>query len=136
MWKKLPVTGPLHRCPSLSKSPRPVSATKPLFGVRLHGPRRASPKRVQRSSMSVPETVPQSSPASRAAHQVAVIDIGTSSIRMAIAEIQAGGGVRTLESFSQAVNLGKDTFTRGNISKGTIEDSVRVLKSYRRMLQE
>src|SRR5687767_6961476 len=87
--------------------------------------------------MSPPlEMAPTSPPTPRGARQVAVIDIGTSSIRMAIAEIQSGGGVRTLEALSQAVNLGKDTFTRGNITKSTIEDCVRVLKSYRRMLQE
>ena len=69
--------------------------------------------------------------------EVAVIDIGTSSIRMAIAEIDDFGGVRTLENLSQAVNLGKDTFTRGFIQKSTIEDCVRVLKAiYRTVLKQ
>jgi len=67
---------------------------------------------------------------------VAVIDIGTTSVRMAIAEIDDVGGVRTLEKFSQAVSLGKDTFTHGVIAKSTIEDCVRVLKSYRQALRE
>src|SRR5262245_54734880 len=66
----------------------------------------------------------------------AVIDIGTTSIRMAIAEIDNMGGVRKLESLSQAVSLGKDTFTQGSIAKSTIEECVRVLKSYRRILEE
>src|SRR5437868_10155599 len=68
--------------------------------------------------------------------QVAVIDIGTSSIRMAVAEISAAGQIRQLEALAQAVNLGKDAFIRGSISKSTIEECVRVLKSYRRILQE
>jgi exopolyphosphatase/guanosine-5'-triphosphate,3'-diphosphate pyrophosphatase len=72
----------------------------------------------------------------RAAKPVAVIDIGTSSIRMAIAEIDDAGSVRLLETLSQAVNLGKDTFTKGAITKSTIEESVRALKSYRRVLKE
>jgi exopolyphosphatase/guanosine-5'-triphosphate,3'-diphosphate pyrophosphatase len=67
---------------------------------------------------------------------VAVIDIGTSSIRMAIAEIDDHGGVRQLASLSQAVRLGSDTFTRGYLDKSTIEECVRVLKSYRQVLQE
>jgi exopolyphosphatase/guanosine-5'-triphosphate,3'-diphosphate pyrophosphatase len=67
---------------------------------------------------------------------VAVIDIGTASIRMALAEIQSGGTVRQLETLTQAVNLGKDSFIRGAISKATIEDCVRVLNSYRRILRE
>lgn len=65
----------------------------------------------------------------------AVIDIGTSSIRMAIAEIHGANEVRTLETLTQAVNLGKDAFTRGAISKATIEDCVRVLRMYRQLLR-
>ncbi|MCH2124318.1 MAG: Ppx/GppA family phosphatase [Pirellulaceae bacterium] len=67
---------------------------------------------------------------------VAVIDIGTTSIRMAIAEIDPDGNVRTLDTLSQTVNLGKDTFTSGQIKKSTIEDCVRVLKVYRQKLEE
>src|SRR5262245_49783218 len=67
--------------------------------------------------------------------QVAVIDIGTSSIRLAVAEINAQRQVRQLETLAQAVNLGKDAFIRGAINKSTIEECVRVLQSYRRILQ-
>ncbi len=67
---------------------------------------------------------------------VAVIDIGTTSIRMAIAEIDEQGSVRVLETLQQAVTLGKDTFTTGRIDKTTIEECVRVLRSYRQMLTE
>jgi len=71
-----------------------------------------------------------------ATRPAAVIDIGTTSIRMAIAEIDDDGGVRMLSALSQAVALGKDTFTRGSLEKSTIEESVRVLKSYKRILAE
>ncbi|MDA1015458.1 MAG: Ppx/GppA phosphatase family protein [Planctomycetota bacterium] len=70
------------------------------------------------------------------AKPVAVIDIGTTSIRMAIGEIGGDGHVRTLERLSQAVPLGKDTFTRGSIKQSTRENCVRVLRSYRRKLAE
>lgn len=82
------------------------------------------------SAEPIPTSVPKS------VRPAAVIDIGTSSIRMAIAEIAEGGHVRTLEALSQAVNLGRDTFTRGSITKATIEDCVRVLRTYRRILRE
>src|ERR1700722_16420111 len=72
----------------------------------------------------------------RVVRPAAVIDIGTSSIRMAIAEIDSAGGVRTLETLSQAVNLGKDTFTKGSIEKATIEKCVEILKSYRQRWRE
>jgi len=67
---------------------------------------------------------------------VAVIDIGASSVRMQIAEIGAGGSVRNLESFSQALSVGKDSFSRGRISRDTIEKCVHVLSIYRAKLDE
>lgn len=67
---------------------------------------------------------------------VAVIDIGATSIRMAIAEIGEGGQFRTLESLGQAVSLGKDTFSTGAIDPATTEECVRVLKSYRQLLEQ
>jgi exopolyphosphatase / guanosine-5'-triphosphate,3'-diphosphate pyrophosphatase len=83
-------------------------------------------------------TLETPTPAAAAApvRQVAVIDIGTSSIRLAVAEINANRHVRQLETLAQAVNLGKDAFIRGSISKATVEECVRVLKSYRRILKE
>jgi exopolyphosphatase/guanosine-5'-triphosphate,3'-diphosphate pyrophosphatase len=71
-----------------------------------------------------------------AAKPVAVIDIGTSSIRMAIAEISPDRSVRILERLAHGVNLGKDTFNTGNVEEPTIKECVRVLRSYRQRLQE
>jgi exopolyphosphatase/guanosine-5'-triphosphate,3'-diphosphate pyrophosphatase len=68
---------------------------------------------------------------------VAVIDIGSSSVRMQIAEIQyRTGEIRNLESFAQAVSVGRDSFMMGSIGKATIEDCVRVLQVYRHKLDE
>ncbi len=67
---------------------------------------------------------------------VAVVDIGATSVRMMIAEVYEDGSTRTLESLAQAVNLGKDSFIKGEISRDTIEDCVRVLKIYRAKLRE
>jgi len=84
-----------------------------------------------------------SAPSTRAANPteiekrpVAVIDIGATSVRMALAEIDSAGNIRTLETLSQAVSLGKDTFTQRRIRKQSIEECVRVLKSYRKLLSE
>lgn len=68
--------------------------------------------------------------------QVAVIDIGATSIRMAIAEVDESGKVRTLETLSQAVSLGKDSFIKGRLDRNTIEDCVNVLRTYRLKLEE
>ena len=67
--------------------------------------------------------------ASEIVRQVAVIDMGTTSIRMAVAEIHGDREVKTLETLQQAVNLGRDTFTGGVISKNTIEECVAVYES-------
>lgn len=85
------------------------------------------------TAQPIPNIVPQTT---RSVRPVAVVDIGTSSIRMAVAEIDETGNVRTLEKLQQAVSLGKDTFTQGQIRKSTIEECVRVLKSYSRVLAE
>ena len=67
---------------------------------------------------------------------VAVIDIGASSLRMQIAEIRNGGVIRKIESFSQALSLGKDSFSTGKIQHETIENCVHVLSIYRAKLDE
>ena len=66
----------------------------------------------------------------------AVIDIGTTSIRMTVAHIDKNGRAHPLEFLQQAVSLGRDTFTKGNIEKGTIGECVRSLKNFRRVLEE
>jgi exopolyphosphatase/guanosine-5'-triphosphate,3'-diphosphate pyrophosphatase len=67
---------------------------------------------------------------------VAVIDIGATSLRMQVSEIHADGTIRKLESFSQAISLGKDSFIKGRIETATIEDCVHVLRIYRDKLDE
>ena len=87
--------------------------------------------------MNLDSTFAQSEIAEKSSPRlVAVIDIGATSLRMQIAEISGEGQVRKIESFSQAVSLGKDSFANGKIEKGTIEDCVHVLDIYRRKLDE
>jgi exopolyphosphatase / guanosine-5'-triphosphate,3'-diphosphate pyrophosphatase len=68
--------------------------------------------------------------------RVAVVDIGTNSIRMSIAEIGPGQEIRTLETLYQAVNLGKDTFTGAAIKSQTIEECVKTLRGYKQILEQ
>ncbi len=92
-----------------------------------------------RSSLLKTDPIDGAEAAARTAKPVrtaAVIDIGTASVRMAIGEISEELGVRPLTALSQAVNLGRDTFMKGSLDRGTIEECVRVLKSYRRILGE
>ena len=67
---------------------------------------------------------------------LAVIELGTSAIRMAIGESDGSLSVRVLEQLVRGVSLGKDTFTNGEIQRKTLQECVKVLKSYRRKLKE
>lgn len=81
---------------------------------------------------SQPKTAPAKPP-----RLVAVIDIGASSVRMQIAEInQTTFEIRRIESFSQAISVGSDSFTERLIRRSTIEDCVAVLNIYRKKLDE
>lgn len=77
---------------------------------------------------------PVSSPASP--RTVAVIDIGTASIRMALADITPDGQIHFLEKLNQSVRLGQDVFTKGRIRRHTIEECVRILESFQQIMRE
>lgn len=83
--------------------------------------------------MSAPDAKPAPS---GGVSPVAVIDIGASGIRMRIAELIGPGQVRALESLQHAVHLGKDAFTTRQIQPSTIEECVRVLSGFRRVMEE
>ncbi len=86
--------------------------------------------------MSTGQTVRTPLPNDATTRTVAVIDIGATSIRMAIADIHPTRGIRIIEHLSRAVSLGKDTFTQGRIRKSTMEACVKILRSYREKLVE
>ncbi len=66
---------------------------------------------------------------------VAVIEIGSSAIRMTIAEIFEGK-YKILEELRQTVRIGKDIFIRGQISRETINEAVQILKKYKKLIDE
>ncbi|MBT3192735.1 MAG: exopolyphosphatase [Verrucomicrobia bacterium] len=67
---------------------------------------------------------------------VAVIELGTTSIRMVIAEITRGGKFRVLDTLQQVVSLGRDTFTDGQIARSTVEACVAALRSFQKVMRE
>ncbi len=66
----------------------------------------------------------------------AVIDVGSTAIRMEVAELRPDGSFRVLDSLQQPVHLGKDTFTKGRIQQSTLEECAKILKGFRRVMQE
>lgn len=67
---------------------------------------------------------------------VAVIDVGATSMRMAIAEIGGNEKIRLLDTLVQPLSLGKDAFTTRRFRRTSIEECVRGLKAYMRVLKE
>lgn len=87
-----------------------------------------------RARKSVPTPKPEPVPGGR--RLIGVIDVGARAIRLEIAEVGPGDRLRTLDSLEQPVDLGKDTFGEGRIRSETMEQCVRVLRSYRAVLRE
>lgn len=67
---------------------------------------------------------------------VAVIDIGATSVRMAIAEITSAGDVRKLDTLVQPLDLGRETFATRRLSRKSIERAAEILRRYQRVLRE
>jgi exopolyphosphatase/guanosine-5'-triphosphate,3'-diphosphate pyrophosphatase len=66
----------------------------------------------------------------------AVIDIGTNSIRMVIAQIGPNGEITNLEQTRRAVRLGHDTFISGRLSQGSMNVVISILRDYKQLLTE
>lgn len=66
----------------------------------------------------------------------AVIDLGSVSVRMEIVQITPEGETKPLDSLSQSVQLGRDTFTSGRIKRNSIEQCVRAFRSFTIVLRE
>lgn len=65
---------------------------------------------------------------------VAAIDIGTNSVRMAVAQVLPDGQMEILERMRRAVRLGQDAFLRERISQRSIQATTAILRDYRRVL--
>ncbi|MCG8571552.1 MAG: hypothetical protein MJB14_15560, partial [Spirochaetes bacterium] len=68
-------------------------------------------------------------------NRIAAIDIGSSSIRMTIAE-KVNKKVNILDQLEQSVRLGKDSFYKGRLYRNTIDECVRILGNYKKLCDE
>jgi len=67
---------------------------------------------------------------------LAVIELGTTSIRMVVGQASGTRRVETIDALEQAVSLGRDTLTRGVIGRETTERCVNALCGFRRVFEE
>lgn len=65
---------------------------------------------------------------------VAAMEVGTSSVRMTVAQPAPEGGLEILEHLEQPLSLGKDTFSKGRIGKETTAECVRILRQFKEVL--
>ncbi|MGE5358557.1 MAG: HD domain-containing protein [Bacteroidales bacterium] len=65
---------------------------------------------------------------------VAVLDMGASAVRLAIAEITPGRPPRIIEELSKALLLGRDTFSGGVIRARTIEAAIGALEGFQKSM--
>lgn len=66
---------------------------------------------------------------------IAVIEIGSSAIRMVIAEAGPKLALRYLENVQKPVLFGKDVFTHGRLSPAAISQGIDILQNYKTMLE-
>jgi len=65
---------------------------------------------------------------------VAVIDIGSNSVRMAIAEVRPDAQFEIIERAVRPVRLGHSTFVTGQLTRQTMNAAIAILRDYRRIL--
>jgi len=65
---------------------------------------------------------------------MAVVDIGSNSIRMMVGQVLPDGRVQILERLRRAVRLGQDVFRSGQIRAETLRIAVGILRDYRHVL--
>ena len=66
---------------------------------------------------------------------IGVIEVGSSAIRMVIAEIGPKLSIRTLESLQKPIAFGKDVFNTGRLSHTSIRESIDILDNFQSVLE-
>ncbi|MFH0910191.1 MAG: exopolyphosphatase, partial [Planctomycetota bacterium] len=68
--------------------------------------------------------------------RLAAVDVGATSVRMEIAELEPGGAFHTCERLVHPVSLGNDTFRIGEVRPQTLRAICRVMANFSRILSE
>ncbi|HYK88131.1 MAG TPA: Ppx/GppA phosphatase family protein [Acidobacteriota bacterium] len=65
---------------------------------------------------------------------LAAIDIGSSAIRMDVAEVRPDNSIFVLDSLKKGVQLGKEAFTDGHLSEESIRAACEVLRDFKKVM--
>src|SRR6267378_3268680 len=66
---------------------------------------------------------------------IAVIDVGSSAIRMVIAELGPKLAIRVLENLQKPIAFAKDVFNTGRLSHASIRESINILDNFESVLE-
>lgn len=67
-------------------------------------------------------------------HMIAVIDIGSSAIRLVIAEVGSKTEIKILENLQKPVTFGKDVFNTGRISQPALREGIAILTNFKSVI--
>lgn len=69
--------------------------------------------------------------------RIGAIDVGSNGIRLAIGEVDTNGAVKPLNSYREAVRLGKDAFAPGGmLGESIINDTVAAFEKFKKLMDE
>ncbi|MCL2175208.1 MAG: HD domain-containing protein [Treponema sp.] len=64
----------------------------------------------------------------------AILEIGSTGIRLQVAQVDSSGGWKVLDRAARPVSLGRDVFTSGVLSRESMLECLEVLQNYRELL--
>jgi exopolyphosphatase / guanosine-5'-triphosphate,3'-diphosphate pyrophosphatase len=66
---------------------------------------------------------------------VAVIEIGSTGIRLVVAEVDGQGGYKVLDRAGKQSRIGRDVFTSGLVSREAVRECIAVLSAFRELIR-
>ena len=66
---------------------------------------------------------------------IAVLEIGSTGIRLLVAEILPNGRWQTMDTANKPVALGRDVFTTGQVSRESFLECISVLRNFQEFLR-
>ena len=66
---------------------------------------------------------------------VAVIEIGSTGIRLVVAEVDGAGGYKVLDRAGKQSRIGRDVFATGQVSREAVRECMAVLASFRELIR-
>ncbi|HRZ90422.1 MAG TPA: phosphatase, partial [Spirochaetia bacterium] len=66
---------------------------------------------------------------------LAVVEVGSTGIRLIVAAVEASGEYRVLDHAGKPVQLGRDVFVSGSVSRASMLEVIAVLRGFRELLR-